>query len=243
MKTGMITDIAKMIAIGCLTVAVGSRPVSAKIYRLWGRADVDAIGSGNLPGELIYDSAARLNGIDGRTRVQRYDIDFAMLQTALREGPPGDKEPAVRWMVGERHALGIAAGGQRTLLLGLPAGNAVLGIRFEPAAGRRRPAAGIPAGMPVYPGVEPEWSMELHESGLAVYTAVVNDFPATVASHFERILRQSGWQPALESSGAKVPGSWGGRIYLKGDALMAVQVGHDRGWNATTQLTVLRKQR
>ncbi len=214
-----------------LMAALTIRPAAAKVYRRFSRGDPGAILSDRFQGRTLYESAARLNGARGTVRVLAYDLDFDTLRTALGT-KSAESETPTYWRVGRQHALGVTvtpANAAHILLLGRPGETSTLCFRFDRQTAAHAAGGLIPAGLPMVAGAAVRWTLELERSGLSVASGTAMESPEAVALAFDRDLQRQGWQPA------------GGRIYLKDNALLAVQISRTREHNAATQVTVVRR--
>lgn len=247
-RAGTIAGMAA-VAIGLLLVAAWW-PATAKVFLRWSRGDASAILKGHQEGKTLYQSTGRMNGIRGHARVAHHDTDFDALRAELIAWKQtGTFETSgTLWRIGAHHILGTPdsrQNGERVLYFNVPGQDGVLSIRFQPTDQRPAPAGGVlPEGMPTYPGAAIRWSMELDQSRLAVYAAVAHSHAATVASSFDRSLRNDGWQDALgmpPNAPAKPSAS---RVYLKNGAMLIFGTRSQQGpGGSATHLTVIHKQR
>ena len=237
-----------VIAITGLALLTDSRPAHAKMYLRWNRGEASAILSGEHEGRMLFESSARLNGVRGQARVDYHEIGFAALRAEIMQREPsgdGGSSDTI-WRAGARHLLGTPAtkkAGERILLMDLEGKGGVLGIRFQPADRRRRDSGSMmPSGLPAYPGATVHWSLELDRSGLAVYAATSTDHAGAVIAHVDRSLRNTGWQPAMETPNRPGPAA-AGRYYFRDQAMLVLHVRPARNPGALTHLTVVHKHR
>ena len=231
-----------------LALLTDSRTANAKMYLRWNRGEASAILSGEQAGRTLFESSARLNGVRGQARVDYHEIGFAALRAEIMQSEPSGEtgSSAMIWRAGTRHLLGTPAAekaGERILLMDLEGKGGVLGIRFQPADRRRRDSGSMmPSGLPAYPGATVHWSLELDRSGLAVYAATAADHAAAVIAHVDRSLRNTGWQPAIETPNR--PGTpAAGRYYFRDQAMLVLHVRPARNPGALTHLTVVHQNR